>query len=52
MKWTTFLGIGLPLLLGSLFLSAPSALISFLITYPIFKRRAVRRAALLEAESP
>ncbi len=52
MKWTTFLGIGLPMLLGSLFLSAPSALISFLITYPIFKRRAVRRASLLEAESP
>ena len=52
MKWTTFLGIGLPMLLGSLFLSAPSALISYLVTYPIFKRRAIRRAALLEAESP
>lgn len=52
MEWKTFLDIVLPMLLGSLFLSAPSALISYLVTYRIFKRREVRRAALVEAESP
>ena len=52
MKWTTFLGIGLPMLVGSLFLSAPSALISYFAVYPVFKRRADRRAAMIEAESP
>ena len=52
MKWTTFLGIGLPLLIGSLFLSAPSAAITYLLVYPVFKKRLERRAAMVEADSP
>jgi hypothetical protein len=30
LKWTTFLDVGFPLLVGSLFLSAPAALVSYL----------------------
>lgn len=43
MQWTTFLGVGLPMLVGSMFLSAPAALIAYWITLPVFRRRAERR---------
>ena len=43
MQWTTFLGVGLPMLVGSLFLSAPAALIAYWLTLPVFRRRAERR---------
>jgi hypothetical protein len=43
MKWTTFLGLGLPMLIGSLFLSTPAAVIAYWLTLPIFRRRAERR---------
>lgn len=39
MKWTTFFTIGLPLLVGSMCLSIPAALIAYLLTLPIFRRR-------------
>lgn len=42
MKWTTFLGVGLPMLIGSMFLSAPAAFIAYMLTLPIFRRRAER----------
>ena len=43
MKWTTFFGVGLPMLIGSLFLSAPAAVIAYILTLPIFRRREERR---------
>lgn len=51
LKWTTFFDIGLPLLVGSLFLSAPSAAFFYALTLAILKRRA-RNKALHDAESP
>ena len=42
MKWTTFFGVGLPMLIGSLFLSAPAAVIAYILTLPIFRRREER----------
>jgi uncharacterized protein len=45
MKWTTFLGIGFPLLVGALFLSTPAAFISYWLTYPVFRRRQDKRAS-------
>lgn len=43
MQWTTFLGVGLPMLIGSLFLSAPAAVVAYWLTLPVFRRRAERR---------
>jgi uncharacterized protein (DUF2062 family) len=43
MKWTTFFTIGLPLLVGSMFLSIPAALVAYFLTLPIFRRREQRR---------
>lgn len=44
MKWTTFFSVGLPMLLGSLFLSAPAAAISYAVMLRVFKRREQRRS--------
>jgi uncharacterized protein (DUF2062 family) len=38
-KWTTFLKVGLPLLVGSLFLSAPAAVIFYFLTLGLLKLR-------------
>lgn len=43
MKWTTFFSVGLPMLLGSLFLSAPAAAISYAVMLRVFIRRERRR---------
>ena len=43
MQWTTFLGVGLPMLVGSLFLSTPAAIIAYRLTLPVFRRRMERR---------
>jgi len=43
MKWTTFFTIGLPLLVGAMFLSIPAAFIAYFLTLPIFRRREQRR---------
>ena len=40
LRWTTFFTVGLPMLLGSIFLSVPAAAISYAIMLPVFKRRA------------
>ena len=42
MRWTTFLGLGLPMLIGSLFLSTPAALLAYWLTLPVFRRRSER----------
>ena len=42
MQWTTFFGVGLPMLIGSMFLSAPAAVIAYSLTLPIFRRREER----------
>lgn len=53
LKWTTFMGMGLPLLAGSLFLSTPAAFLSYAIMLPVFRRRANRRSVAEEqADSP
>ena len=50
MKWTTFLTIGLPMLIGSLFLSAPAAAISYAVMLPVFKKRERRRIERQQGE--
>lgn len=50
MKWTTFSSIGLPMLVGSIFLSAPAAVLSYAVMLPVFKSRASRREARKEDE--
>lgn len=45
MKWTTFLTVGLPLLVGSLFLAAPSAAVAYTLMLGFLKRRNARLAA-------
>jgi uncharacterized protein (DUF2062 family) len=39
LKWTTFFHIGLPLLIGSLFLAAPAALFFYFVVLKILKAR-------------
>ncbi|MEX1118188.1 MAG: DUF2062 domain-containing protein [Terrimicrobiaceae bacterium] len=48
MKWTTFLNVGLPLLVGSLFIAVPAAAVAYVVTLAIAKRRNRR---LLEKEN-
>jgi uncharacterized protein (DUF2062 family) len=50
MKWTTFFTIGLPMLLGSMFLSAPAAAVSYAVMLPVFKRRERRRLERQQGE--
>jgi uncharacterized protein (DUF2062 family) len=40
MKWTTFFNLGLPLLIGSLFLAAPAALFFYFVLLQFLKARA------------
>lgn len=42
LKWTTFFDLGFPLLVGSLFIAVPSAVIVYCITYAIVRRRNLR----------
>lgn len=44
MKWTTFFGLGFPMLVGSMFLSAPAAFIAYWLTFPVFRRRSEKHA--------
>jgi uncharacterized protein len=43
LKWTTFFKVGLPLLIGSLFLAAPAALIFYVVILEILKARYSRK---------
>jgi uncharacterized protein len=43
MKWTTFFDVGLPLLIGSLFLAAPAALLFYFIFLESLKAREARK---------
>lgn len=45
MKWTTFFKVGLPLLIGSVFLSTPAAVISYIGMLKFLQFREKRRAA-------
>lgn len=40
LKWTTFLSVGLPLLLGSLVFAVPGAALAYLLALGVFKKRA------------
>jgi uncharacterized protein len=42
LKWTTFFHVGLPLLIGSLFLAAPAALLFYFLVLGILKARQSR----------
>jgi len=50
MKWTTFFTVGLPMLVGSIFLSAPAAAISYAIMLPVFKSRERKRLERQQGE--
>jgi uncharacterized protein (DUF2062 family) len=39
LQWTTFLKVGLPLLVGSLVIAVPAALLAYAIAYQIMRRR-------------
>jgi uncharacterized protein (DUF2062 family) len=43
LKWTTFFNVGLPLLIGSLFLAAPAALFFYFVLLAILKARHSRK---------
>jgi uncharacterized protein (DUF2062 family) len=43
MKWTTFLDVGLPLLVGGLVIAVPAAAIAYGITYQVMRRRQTRQ---------
>jgi uncharacterized protein (DUF2062 family) len=43
LKWTTFFDLGLPLLIGSLFLAAPAALFFYFVVLGILNARASRK---------
>jgi uncharacterized protein (DUF2062 family) len=52
LKWTTFLNVGLPLLVGSLFIAVPSAALAYVVTLAIAKRRNHRLLARENAGTP
>ena len=52
LKWTTFLEVGRPLLIGSLFISAPAALITYAVMLPLLRRREAHRLAREAAAHP
>jgi uncharacterized protein (DUF2062 family) len=43
LKWTTFFHVGLPLLIGSLFLAAPAGLLFYFVVLNILKARQARK---------
>jgi uncharacterized protein (DUF2062 family) len=43
LKWTTFFDIGLPLLVGSLFLAVPAALLFYFVLLRILTARQSRK---------
>ncbi len=45
LKWTTFLDLGLPLLIGALVVAGPFAAVAYFLTLPVVRRR---RAAEVE----
>jgi uncharacterized protein (DUF2062 family) len=51
MKWTTFLHVGLPMLVGSIFLSTPAAVIAYAGMLPFLQFRERRRAARAAGQS-
>lgn len=53
-RWTTFLTVGKPLLIGSVICSAPFALLSYVLTYRLVDRhqRKKQLAAAPEEENP
>jgi len=46
LEWTTFLDVGLPLLIGSLFFAIPAAALTYAVVLAILKKREARRAAV------
>jgi uncharacterized protein (DUF2062 family) len=52
LKWTTFFSVGLPLLIGSIFLSTPAAIVSYAGMLKLLQYREKRRAARAAAVVP
>ncbi len=50
MKWTTFFTVGMPMLVGSIFLSAPAAALSYALMLPVFKSRERKRLERQQGE--
>jgi uncharacterized protein (DUF2062 family) len=42
LQWTTFLHLGLPMLLGSLVIAVPAATLAYFVTFAFMKRRQTR----------
>lgn len=43
LQWTTFLNLGLPLLVGSLVIAVPAAIIAYFIAFGLMRRREMRQ---------
>ena len=52
LKWTTFFSVGLPLLIGSLFLSTPAAALSYIGMLRLLQYREKKRLAHAKAQLP
>jgi len=55
LNWTKFLEVGQPLMVGSLFVSAPAALLTYAVMLPLLKRREahrLKREAAAQASRP
>ena len=52
LKWTTFFSVGLPLLIGSLFLSTPAAAVSYIGMLRLLQYREKKRLAHAKAQLP
>ena len=52
LKWTTFFNVGLPLLIGSMFLSAPAAVVSYVGMLKLLQYRERKRAVSTTAVGP
>jgi hypothetical protein len=52
LKWTTFLDVGLPLLIGSIFVSVPAAVLSYAGMLSLLQYRERKRLAQATEHSP
>ncbi|MDD5199171.1 MAG: DUF2062 domain-containing protein [Terrimicrobiaceae bacterium] len=43
LQWTTFLKVGLPLLIGSIVISVPAAILTYTVVFHLLRRRELRR---------
>jgi hypothetical protein len=51
LKWTFFLHVGLPLLVGSIILAAPAAVLAYFLTLAVMRNRSSRKGLENSPES-